>query len=113
MFTRLTEPVELSCSDRLLYVYTGRTAIVITFVSDSLFLVVQTCSLEPMELSCSDGLLCVYTGRTAIAITFVSDVDECASSPCQNGGLCTQPEPATFNCTCLDGYFGDRCQQGE
>ena len=42
-----------------------------------------------------------------------ADVDECASSPCQNGGLCTQPEPATFNCTCLEGYFGDRCQQGE
>eukprot|EP01052_Picozoa_sp_SAG31_P038149 SAG31_NODE_5044_length_2779_cov_1.922388_2_plen_350_part_01 len=46
------------------------------------------------------------------------DVDECASAPCENGGVCfdlsnsTDPDLAeydAFQCDCTPGYRGDRC----
>uniref|UniRef100_A0A8C5L610 Protein crumbs homolog 2 n=1 Tax=Jaculus jaculus TaxID=51337 RepID=A0A8C5L610_JACJA len=38
------------------------------------------------------------------------DVDECASSPCLNGGRC-QDLPNGFQCHCFDGYTGLTCQE--
>lgn len=37
------------------------------------------------------------------------DVDECASSPCLNGGRC-QDEVNGFQCLCLAGFSGNLCQ---
>ena len=37
------------------------------------------------------------------------DVDECDSDPCLNGGACTNGEDM-FECTCVDGWTGDKCQ---
>ena len=39
------------------------------------------------------------------------DVNECASSPCRNGGTC-QDEVDGFTCRCTDGYEGDVCEIG-
>ena len=39
------------------------------------------------------------------------DVDNCLSSPCQNGGECHDIE-AEFFCNCPDGFTGDRCETG-
>ena len=35
-------------------------------------------------------------------------VDECSSSPCENGGACVD-EVGKFRCWCADGYWGNRC----
>lgn len=37
------------------------------------------------------------------------DVDECASDPCLNGGLC-QHTPDAFRCLCAAGFAGGRCE---
>ena len=38
------------------------------------------------------------------------DVDECASNPCQNHGVCTQPLVAMYRCVCPPGYNGTNCE---
>ena len=40
-----------------------------------------------------------------------SDIDECASSPCQNGGSCTDIING-HTCNCVDGYDGTNCENG-
>jgi hypothetical protein len=40
------------------------------------------------------------------------DIDECASSPCDNGATCTDGVD-DFVCTCVDGYTGEFCQTGQ
>jgi len=37
------------------------------------------------------------------------DINECASSPCQNGGTCTDAVNS-YTCTCAAGYDGALCQ---
>ena len=39
------------------------------------------------------------------------DIDECASSPCQNGGSCSD-EVNMFRCNCVAGFEGANCQTG-
>ena len=39
------------------------------------------------------------------------DIDECASSPCQNGGSCTD-EVNGYTCNCIAGYDGTDCETG-
>ena len=41
-----------------------------------------------------------------------SDIDECASSPCQNGGTCID-DVNTYTCLCASGYAGVNCNGGE
>lgn len=38
-----------------------------------------------------------------------TDVNECASSPCENGGTC-HDGVVSWSCTCASGYTGARCQ---
>ena len=40
-----------------------------------------------------------------------TDIDECASSPCQNGATCNDLVNA-FSCECATGYTGDTCSEG-
>ena len=40
-----------------------------------------------------------------------SDVDECAKSPCKNGGSCTNTA-GSFTCKCQQGFQGKLCDQG-
>lgn len=37
------------------------------------------------------------------------DIDECASSPCNNGGTCIN-EVNGFRCVCPEGYHHPHCQ---
>ena len=39
------------------------------------------------------------------------DIDECVSSPCQNGGSCTD-QVNGYTCNCVDGYYGSDCETG-
>ena len=43
---------------------------------------------------------------------FFIDIDECASSPCQNGGTCIDVVNA-FTCNSAPGYEGDNCETGD
>ena len=38
-------------------------------------------------------------------------MDECASTPCQNGGTCTDGETG-YTCHCVHGYVGTSCETG-
>ena len=48
--------------------------------------------------------------KTYPDILFI-DIDECATSPCQNGGNCTD-QINGFSCNCLHGYDGTNCETG-
>ena len=39
------------------------------------------------------------------------DIDECASSPCQNGGTCNDGINS-YTCDCVPGHTGDNCEIG-
>ena len=41
----------------------------------------------------------------------IADIDECASSPCQNGGNCTDIVNG-HTCDCVAGYDGANCENG-
>lgn len=42
---------------------------------------------------------------------FLADIDECLSSPCQNGATCVDAIDS-FTCLCLPSYRGDLCEIG-
>ena len=42
---------------------------------------------------------------------FFPDINECDSSPCQNGGTCTDNVNG-YTCDCVAGYTGTECQTG-
>ena len=41
----------------------------------------------------------------------IVDIDECANSPCEHGGTCTD-EVNGFTCECTPGYTDANCQTG-
>ena len=43
------------------------------------------------------------------AVFWFSDIDDCANSPCQNGGSCTDGVNQ-FTCQCVPGFTGTNCE---
>lgn len=39
------------------------------------------------------------------------DINECASTPCQNGGTCVDKVNG-FSCKCVAGFTGENCETG-
>ena len=57
--------------------------------------------------------MCLFFGVLLGHMYFVTDIDECASSPCENGGTCTD-KINSFECTCVyDLYRGSVCHDGK
>jgi len=44
--------------------------------------------------------------------SFVAPGKDCESSPCLDGGTCTDLAPSGFTCDCRNGYVGDTCEIG-
>ena len=44
-------------------------------------------------------------------LNIIVDIDECSSSPCQNGGTCDD-DVASYTCGCVAGYEGINCETG-
>ena len=42
-------------------------------------------------------------------LVIIADIDDCASNPCQHGGICTDVVNA-YVCICMPGYTGKSCQ---
>ena len=51
----------------------------------------------------------VYIAHRFIA---VSDTNECGSSPCENGGRCSDLENK-YHCRCKGGFTGLNCEKGK
>jgi len=76
------------------------------------------------QLTCLHGGTCTWTSHGAECLCPVgrtgsrceTDVDECASSPCLNGGTCyesgqtTQAFRAGYQCVCRSSFHGINCQ---
>ena len=43
---------------------------------------------------------------------FSVEIDECASSPCLNGGACIDGING-YTCNCIPGYAGNDCETGK
>ena len=44
--------------------------------------------------------------------SYFSDIDDCSSSPCDNGGTCVDGVNS-YLCKCLPGFNGTNCMQGK
>ena len=54
-----------------------------------------------------------YTSNGIYDGTFCStDIDDCADSPCDNGGTCID-KVADYDCNCVEGYSGKNCSTGK
>ena len=72
--------------------------------------------------SCSDGTI-AYKYHFHVLLSFlfsytninnkslIPDIDECGSTPCQNGGSCTDGVNG-YECSCVLGYTGVHCETG-
>ena len=52
-----------------------------------------------------------FSNQMNINLSFL-DIDECRSTPCKNGGTCTDMINGR-NCTCAPGYTGNNCEIGK
>eukprot|EP00794_Sanderia_malayensis_P004918 gene4918-5565_t len=58
--------------------------------------------------TCPSGYKCIASCTKKSGYDCV-DIDECASNPCKNSGLCTNGVNK-YTCSCVNGYSGKRCE---
>lgn len=75
-------------------------------LSITLFLLDYQLWLDPPQVSPSY----LIWSLTASSLS-TADVNECASNPCQNGGVC-EDQINGFICQCPSGYIGTHCETG-
>jgi len=46
-----------------------------------------------------------------ITLIDLTAINECESNPCLNDGTCSD-QLGGFNCSCVPGFYGDRCETG-
>ena len=68
--------------------------------------------LTGLHDSCSSLFLSDLTDNTIDGRIFFSDISKCASNPCLNNGKCVD-KINSFNCSCLKGFTGNRCETGD
>jgi hypothetical protein len=66
----------------------------------------QHVELSRAEVQRQTSVACTIVGT----FEYYTKTDECASDPCQNGGVCT-PGTKSYTCTCAAGYKGSNCEQ--
>jgi len=49
--------------------------------------------------------------QKGLSCLFCVDINECVSTPCQNGGTCADGING-YTCTCANGWEGAQCQSG-
>lgn len=54
----------------------------------------------------------VLIKRNFAILCLFEDIDECASGPCQNGGVCSD-SVNDYTCTCASAFIGANCENGE
>ena len=59
--------------------------------------------IAPLRLSC------LFKLQLTPYFSFVPEFDECSSSPCLNGGTCTDGIN-NYTCACRSPFFGSQCQ---
>ena len=64
-----------------------------------------------IDATCSNLLYYLETVPIMKTCQRVVDIDDCANSPCQNGGTCTDNVNG-HTCTCVAGYTGENCETG-
>ncbi|CAG2189166.1 unnamed protein product [Mytilus edulis] len=67
----------------------------------------QMCSIRPGDIGVDP---CVGDFKYMTVYYTCSDIDECASNPCQHGGVCTDGING-YICTCDSGYTGNNCEE--
>jgi len=50
----------------------------------------------------------MYIGNVLVCF-LPPDIDDCFNHTCLNGAACVD-SVAKYECTCIDGYSGDKCQ---
>jgi hypothetical protein len=63
------------------------------------------------QFSGSGATQCLPCPPGFTGVGCITDIDECASTPCANGGTCVDFVNA-FNCTCPHPFSGTNCQDG-
>lgn len=56
------------------------------------------------------SLTCDCSGTGYSGTTCQTDIDECATTPCENGGACTEGAPGTYACSCGTRFVGKNCE---
>lgn len=58
------------------------------------------------------GFASIFNFLLKMCFWLHADINECDSSPCQNGASCSD-EVNAYSCICVAGYTGTECQTGK
>lgn len=65
--------------------------------------------MKPRNFYPINNITYIVTLRCVAGNTCSMNIDECASAPCQNGGICIDHVHG-YKCNCTEDYMGDNCE---